>query len=217
MQDSDSYMIDAEERSDELRALLAAIVESSDDAIVGKTLDGIITSWNRGAEKLFGYTAAEAVGQHIFLIIPEERRAEAERVLAALRRGERIDHLETMRRAKDGRLVPVSLTVSPIRNAKGEIIGVSSIARDITEAVRAQAALERHATVLREQAQMLDLANVLARDLDDRNVAPAIGVPGFVGLHFGKRCQLADELLALVGRDDVIPGDERCRADAWNG
>ena len=82
MQGRDSHVTDVEERSDELRALLAAIVGSSDDAIVGKTLDGIITSWNRGAEKLFGYTAAEAVGQRIFLIIPEERRAEEERVLA---------------------------------------------------------------------------------------------------------------------------------------
>lgn len=90
MQGSHSHMTGAEERSDELRALLAAIVESSDDAIVSKSLDGIITSWNRGAEKLFGFSAAEAVGQHIFLIIPEDRRAEEELVLAALRRGERI-------------------------------------------------------------------------------------------------------------------------------
>ena len=115
----------------ELRARLAAIVDSSDDAIVGKTLDGIITSWNRGAERLFGYPEIEAVGQSIFLIIPENLRAEENDVLARLRRGERIEHFETVRRAKDGRLVPISLTVSPIRDAQGTIIGASKVARDI--------------------------------------------------------------------------------------
>ena len=89
--------------SDVFRARLAAIVDSSDDAIVGKTLDGVITSWNRAAERLFGYSAAEAVGQHIFLIIPDDRRAEEILVLQRLRRGEKIDHFETLRRAKDGR------------------------------------------------------------------------------------------------------------------
>src|ERR1041384_7188709 len=101
---------------DELRALLAAVVDSSDDAIVTKTLQGVITSWNRGAERLFGYTAAEAIGQAIFLIVPNDRRAEEEDVLARLQRGERIDHFETVRVTKDGRLIPISLTVSPIRN-----------------------------------------------------------------------------------------------------
>ena len=123
------------QQSEELRARLAAIVDSSDDAIVSKTLDGVITSWNRGAERLFGYTAAEAIGQHISLIIPEERRAEEEDVLARLRRGERVDHFETVRRTKDGRRVHISLTVSPIRDARGTIIGASKVARDITERI----------------------------------------------------------------------------------
>ena len=101
----------------ELRARLAAIVDSSDDAIVSKTLDGIITSWNRGAERLFGYTATEAVGQHIFLIIPEDRRAEENEVLARLRRGERIDHFETVREAKDGRRVAVRQPVVSHRDS----------------------------------------------------------------------------------------------------
>jgi len=121
-----------------LRAQLAAIVDSSDDAIVGKTLDGIITSWNRGAQQLFGYSAIEAVGQHIFLIVPDDRRAEEQEVLARLRRGEKIDHFETVRRTKDGRLVTISLTVSPIRDANGVIVGASKVARDITERQRAQ-------------------------------------------------------------------------------
>ena len=127
----------------ELRARLAAIVDSSDDAIVSKTLDGIITSWNRGAERLFGYAASEAIGQSIFLIIPENLRAEENDVLARLRRGERIVHFETARRAKDGRLVPISLTVSPIRDAQGTIIGASKVARDITDRIVAEETLTR--------------------------------------------------------------------------
>ena len=125
----------------ELRAGLAAIVDSSDDAIVGKTLDGTIRSWNRGAERIFGYSAAEAVGRHITLIIPEERWAEEEDVLARLGRGEKIDHFETVRRTKDGRLLDISLTVSPIRDVDGRIIGASKIGRDITERKRIEAAL----------------------------------------------------------------------------
>src|SRR2546430_6607943 len=117
----------------ELGALLAAIVDSSDDAIVSKTLVGIITSWNRAAVKLFGYTAAEAIGQPIFLIVPPDRIAEEHDVLTRLRRGEKIDHFETVRRTKDGRDVHVSLTVSPVRNARGEIVGASKVARDIGE------------------------------------------------------------------------------------
>jgi two-component system sensor histidine kinase UhpB len=126
-----------------LHAWLAAIVDSSDDAIVSKTLDGVITSWNRGAERIFGYTTAEAVGRHIFLIIPDDRRTEEEDVLARLRRGETIDHFETVRRAKDGRLLHISLTVSPIRDANGTIIGASKVARDMTERIRAREALKQ--------------------------------------------------------------------------
>src|SRR6202158_4861073 len=127
--DSRATLADAAELSDRL----AAIVDSSDDAIVSKTLEGVITSWNRGAERLFGYTATEAIGQHIFLIIPEGRRAEGDDVLARLRRGERVDNFETIRRAKDGHLVPVSLTVSAVRDTRGVVIGASKVARDITE------------------------------------------------------------------------------------
>ena len=111
---------------------LAAIVESSDDAIVSKDLDGIITSWNRGAEELFGYTADEAVGQSITILIPPDRRVEEDMVLGHVRRGERVQHFDTVRRRKDGTLVPVSLTVSPIRDAAGLIIGASKIARNIS-------------------------------------------------------------------------------------
>ncbi|HYE93268.1 MAG TPA: PAS domain-containing sensor histidine kinase [Terriglobales bacterium] len=112
---------------------LAAIVDSADDAIVSKNVDGIILSWNRGAERIFGWTAAEAVGRHITLIIPEERRSEEDDIIGRIRRGEGIDHFETIRVAKDGRLLNISLSVSPVRDATGRIVGASKIARDVTE------------------------------------------------------------------------------------
>ena len=133
----------------EAAARLAAIVDSSDDAIVSKTLEGVITSWNRAAERIFGYTAAEAVGRHITLIIPEERLSEESEVLSRLVRGERINHFETVRRAKDGRLVDISLTVSPVRNSAGRIIGASKVARDISD--QRQRERERQWLLEREQ------------------------------------------------------------------
>src|ERR1700680_241327 len=111
---------------------LAAIIESSDDAIVSKDLTGIITSWNRGAEQLFGYTATEAVGQSITMLIPPDRLSEETYVLERIRRGQRVEHFETVRWRKDGTLVDVSVAVSPIRDTTGVIIGASKIARDIT-------------------------------------------------------------------------------------
>lgn len=134
---------------EEAAARLAAIVDSSDDAIVSKTLQGVITSWNKAAERIFGYTAAEAVGQNITLIIPEERRAEETEVLARLVRGERIDHFETIRQAKDGRRLDISLTVSPVRNSAGRIIGASKVARDISDRRRRER--ERQTLLEREQ------------------------------------------------------------------
>jgi PAS domain S-box-containing protein len=128
-------------RAEQDQAQLAAIVESSDDAIVSMTLDGIILSWNAGAECLFGYTADEIVGQSITLIIPPERLDEERDILARLCRGERVDHFETVRVAKDGRRVDTSLTISPVRDAGGRVVGASKVARDITEKKRAEEAL----------------------------------------------------------------------------
>src|SRR5262245_36239932 len=141
-------------RLDEALARLAAIVDSSDDAIVSKTLEGVITSWNRGAQRLFGYSAAEAVGQPIFLIIPSDRRAEEEGVLARIRTGETVDHFETVRRRKDGTLVEISLTVSPLRDSRGRVIGASKIARDITQRKR----VERERVAMFEEAQQANRA-----------------------------------------------------------
>ena len=126
------------QNAERVRALLAAIIEDSDDAVVSKTLDGVITSWNAAAERIFGYSAAEAVGRSIELIIPRDLLGEERTILAKLRHGERIDHYETVRRAKDGRLLDISLTLSPIRDGTGLVVGASKIARDITDRKRAE-------------------------------------------------------------------------------
>ncbi len=136
--------------------LLAALVESSDDAIVGKTLESVITSWNKGAERIFGYTAEEAIGQSILMIIPHDRQHEEEMILSRLRRGERIEHYETVRRRKDGTELDISLTISPIRDASGRIVGASKIARDVTKQKRAERAVQ-------EGAERLTLALKSAR------------------------------------------------------
>ncbi len=127
----------------------AALVESSDDAIVGKTLDGRITSWNRGAEIIFGYSRREIIGRPVSLLIPEDRQDEEPAILEKIRRGESVDHYETVRRRKDGKLIHISVTVSPIRDAEGKIIGASKVARDITERKR----LEREVTEISNREQ----------------------------------------------------------------
>jgi PAS domain S-box-containing protein len=137
---------DLRESEQQLR-WLASIVQSSDDAIVSKNLDGIITSWNKGAERVFGYTAEEAIGQPITIVIPQDRINEEHEILTRIRQGERIDHFETIRQRKHGSLIVVSLTISPVKNAEGKIVGASKIARDITEQKRSQ---EQIATLARE-------------------------------------------------------------------
>lgn len=132
-------MDEASEATAELeRARLAAIVASSEDAIVSKTLDGIITSWNNAAERIFGYSPEEMIGGSILRIIPSDLRSEEDEIIGRIRRGERIDHFDTVRVRKDGSKVDISLTISPLRNAQGAIIGASKIARDITERKRGE-------------------------------------------------------------------------------
>jgi PAS domain S-box-containing protein len=138
-------------RGEEAAQRLAAIVESSDDAIMTKDLDGIITTWNRGAERIFGYTAGEIIGKSVSVLIPEDHRDEMPMILARVRKGERIDHYETVRRGKDGALLDISLTVSPVRGLDGRIVGASKVARDITE--------------LKRERQQRDL---LLREMDHR-------------------------------------------------
>ena len=133
---------EAVRRAERNASLLASIVESSDDAIVSKNLEGIIMSWNQGAERLFGYTAAEVIGKSINILIPPDHIEEEPRILARLRRGERVDHFETIRVRKDGSRLNISLTISPVKDAQGLVVGASKIARDITERVRQEQALQ---------------------------------------------------------------------------
>lgn len=139
--------IEHRRRADEATARLAAIIESSDDAIISKDLKGIITSWNPGAERLFGYSPEEAIGQSVTMLIPADRQDEEPLILNRILKGERIEHYETLRRRKDGSLIEISLSVSPIRDASGEIVGASKIGRDITDRKRTQ---EQQALLLRE-------------------------------------------------------------------
>jgi PAS domain S-box-containing protein len=138
--------------------LLAAIVDGSHDAIISKTLDGIITSWNAGSKRLFGHTADEAVGQHISLIIPLNRQAEEAAILDRLRRGERIEHFDTVRLAKDGTTLNISLTISPLKDAAGNIIGASKIARDITQTKQMDRTLRGKNAEILERSEQLRLA-----------------------------------------------------------
>jgi PAS domain S-box-containing protein/excisionase family DNA binding protein len=154
---------DERERVEMAALRLAAIVESSDDAIIGKNLDGIIMDWNGGAERLYGYTAAEVIGRPISLLIPRDRPDELPSIMEQLRRGERIEHYETERVTKTGQRISVSVTISPIRNAAGRLVGASAIARDISE--RRQLELEREELLVREQqARAASEAAVRVRD-----------------------------------------------------
>jgi PAS domain S-box-containing protein len=194
---SQRRLADAEER-ERLALRLADIVESTDDAVIGKDLDGTLTAWNAAAERLYGYTAAEAIGQSIRIIVPPDKFAEEDEVLTRIRRGEKTEHFDTIRRAKDGRLIEVSLTVSPIKTRSGEIIGASKIARDLTP-LRAYASdleckvKERTADLEAANARLEAFAFSVAHDLR----APLRGMHGL------SLALLEDygERLDLVGRD----------------
>ena len=148
---------------------LAAIIESSEDAIITKSLNGVIRSWNAGAERLFGHTAAEAIGQHISLVVPHDRIAEEDKILEKLRAGERIQHFESVRRRRDGQKVDVSLTISPIKNDAGQVIGASKIVRDITQQKKASRRLATQDAVTRALAESATLDAAAAK------ILPAIG------------------------------------------
>ncbi len=195
-------------------ALLASIVESSDDAIISKTLDGIILSWNKGAELLFGYTANEAIGQPITMIIPSDRLGEEPRIIQSLRRGERVDHFETVRRRKDGSLVEISLTVSPLRDAVGNIIGASKVARDISQRKQSDRALA-------EQGRLLDLSNdaIIVRDLRDRVTYWNKGASELYGFSRDEALgQITHDLLQTVFPEQFDRIVEHLRRyDRWTG
>jgi two-component system cell cycle sensor histidine kinase/response regulator CckA len=154
---------------EEARERLVAVVESSDDAIIGKNLDGIITSWNTGAEKVFGYSSVEAVGRPILMLLPPERATEEADILSHIRRGERVDHFETVRAKKDGTRIDVSVTISPIRDSSGAIVGASKIARDITERKRAEVLLRESEKNYRTLFESMDEGFCQVEVLFDEN------------------------------------------------
>jgi PAS domain S-box-containing protein len=163
-------VIDVHDRKETALAssLLSAIVESSDDAIISKDLNGVITSWNEGAARLFGYSAVEAIGQSIAILIPPDRLDEEPEILARLRRGERVDHFETIRMRKDGSRLHISLTISPVKDGGGRIIGASKVARDITAHVRQEEALQAaNAALRRANADLQQFADSASHDLQE--------------------------------------------------
>lgn len=163
---------------------LAAIVESSHDAILSKDLDGVITSWNRGAEALFGYTAQEVIGKSVTMLIPADRLDEEPAILARIRRGEAIDHYETVRRRKDGSLVDISLTVSPIRRSDGAVVGASKIARDISDRRRANE--QAKLMLLEMQHRTKNLAAVIDALARQSRPAGAPAVDDFLEVFLGR-------------------------------
>ncbi len=180
--------VSEKKRAEAVQLQLAAIVQSTDDAILSKTLDGIIRSWNAGAERIFGYSEQEAVGQHTTLIIPPDRISEESTILERLRSGERIEHFETIRITKDGRHIDMSLTVSPLRDDEGHIIGASKIGRDITASKRAEAALRQSESLHRFLA---DLA-VASQPLTDAGAVMALTARRLAEYLHCDRCAYAE-------------------------
>jgi PAS domain S-box-containing protein len=176
------------ERASEARERLAAVVESSDDAIVGKTLDGTITAWNAGAQKVFGYSAEEAVGESISILIPPDRAEEEAEIIKRVRRGESTDHFETVRVRKDGKEIYVSATISPIRDLNGAIIGASKIARDITQRKRAEEELKQ--SLASKEAALRELADQKFA-LDQHAIVATTDVQGTITYVNEKFCAIS--------------------------
>ncbi|MBZ9905585.1 PAS domain S-box protein [Mesorhizobium sp. BR115XR7A] len=189
--------------SEDARAWLASIVESSTDAILSKTIEGIITSWNTGAERIFGFSAEEAVGQSILILIPEDRRQEEDAILERIRRGERVEHFDTIRKRKDGSLVEVSVTVSPVLGNGGTILGASKIARDISERRRNE---KRRKLLLREMnhrvKNLFSVASALV-SVSERSASSAAELAG----------DMRDRLASLARAHDLILADLRDDAE----
>src|SRR5512144_2096879 len=199
-------------------AWLAAIVESSDDAIVSKTLDGVITSWNRSAERLFGYTAEEAIGKHTLILAAPGREDEMPRILEKISRGEKIEHYDTMRRRKDRTVIEISLTVSPIRDSAGRIVGASKIARDVGERKRWE---RRQALLLRELNHRVKNTLAVIQAIARNTARPGIDVEQFIEDFEGSLGAMAaahDQLVAADWQgamlDELVRGTLAAHAGA---
>jgi two-component system, chemotaxis family, CheB/CheR fusion protein len=195
-----NFLVDITDRkrAEEFVQRLASIVEFSDDAIVSKDLDGVITSWNRGAERLFGYRADEVIGKSIAILIPLDRLDQESDILERIGRGARVDHYETLRRRKDGSLVEISLTVSPIKNAEGRIVGASKIARDITERRRSQ------------ERQQLLIAEIKHRIKNTLATVQSIAVQTLRSTSAEERRAFVERLSALADAHDLVT------LESWN-
>ena len=190
------------------QANLAAIVASSEDVIISKDLDGRITSWNEAASRVFGYTAAEAMGQSIMMLIPPERHAEEDEILTRLNRGERLGHYETMRRAKDGRRIDVSLSVSPIKDASGKVIGAAKILRDITERKRVEESLQQARNELSRHAVELEKRVV------ERTATLQASLQSLEGVLYHVAHDLRAPLRAMQGFTTILLGEYGLKLDA---
>jgi PAS domain S-box-containing protein len=194
--------VTGQKRAQEINSLLAAIVDSSSDAIISKTLDGIITSWNRAAERLFGYSAAEAIGQNMMMLVPAERREEEIGILQRIGRGERINHFETVRRRKNGAFVELSISVSPVKDSAGRVVGASNVSRDITDRRHAEKVL---AETARQQKALFHLADHLHRAISMEEIYES----GLDAILEALPCDRASILLAGEGG--------RMRFVSWRG
>jgi PAS domain S-box-containing protein len=198
--------------TDAIARRLAAIVESSDDAIVSKDLNGIVLSWNQAAERMFGYTAEDMIGTSIRRIIPADRQSEEDTVLESIRAGRRVDHFETIRRTRDGRLVPISLTVSPILDANGTVIGASKIARDISDRKRAE---QQAARITQRDAFLAEATLTLTSSLDYEETLRALSylaVP-FLGDYCAFDVVNTEGGIARVATAHVVPGKAQAAED----
>jgi PAS domain S-box-containing protein len=199
-------------RAEEVRERLAAVVESSDDAIISKTLDGTITAWNFGAEKVFGYSSARAVGKSMGMLLPPERMNEESDILARIRRGERLNHFETVRVRKDGKRVDISATISPVKDSNGAIVGAATIARDITERKAAELEIRKLNDELEERVTLrtaqLEAANNELADqrfaVDQHAIVAVTDIEGAVTYANDKFCAISQ-----YSRDELIGHDHR--------
>lgn len=181
-------LTDVHMREEERLYFLASIVESSDDAIIGKTLDGIILSWNPGAQRIYGYSADEVIGKPISILVPPDRPDELPQLLERISQGQRIDHFETVRMRKDGKRIDVSLTISPIKDTTGKIIGASTIARDITERKRIEKELRQQ-----QERTIRELSTPVLQVREQMLILPIIGVIDSL-----RARQLTEHLLRVI-------------------